>query len=571
MSMDVDHRAFRIALLSSFTFNGMVDALRAACDSIHLTSEYWVAPYGQYQQMLLDEQSSYYHFQPDFTVLFVDYRTVFGDAIWSWYEAGLDERKKIASEKLKELTDLVHLWSLRGRGTLLVHNLEVPIYSPLGILETKDELGLHACIRQINVGLSQHVQHLPQAHVFDFDNFVASMGKRHAFDWKMYYLADMKYSPGALGDLANAYLGYVKPLTLRNRKCLVLDLDHTLWGGIVGEVGEQGIELGPTQGGRPYWEFQKAIQALYARGVILAINSKNNPDDALHVLRDHPYMALKEDHFAAMRINWEEKAVNMKALSKEINIGLDSMVFFDDDPYQRALMRDLLPEVLTLEVPNDPSKYASFILGVDDFNILQLTEEDKKKGQLYAIERKRRDFQVEYATLEDFLKQLELVVCIERASALTASRVAQLTQKTNQFTLTTRRYQEADIRRMCDDGNHCIYTLSATDRFGDYGLVGVAIIEMRSRIWYLDTFLLSCRVLGKGIENIFLSSIAQAARSANAEALLGEYIPTPKNVPTELFYRNFGFESIGGNDWRLALGAFEADFPSWVTVLKQLT
>ncbi len=558
---------FRIALLSSFTFDGIVDELRDACTSIGLPSECWVAPYNQYQQTILDETSQLYRFRPDLTILFVDYRSVFGDALWSWNEMKIEDRKNVADQKVKELTDLIDAWASRGSGTLLVHNLEIPTSSPLGILETKDEFGFHDAIRGVDAGLAAHVRHLSNVFVFDFDAFMGAMGKRAGFDWKMYYLADIKFNPKATRALADAYLGYIKPLTSRNRKCLVLDLDNTLWGGVVGEAGSHGIELGPTPTGRPFWEFQKYLKSFVARGVILAINSKNNPDDALDVLRNHPYMVLREDQFAAIRMNWEDKIANMKALAEEINIGLDSMVFFDDDPFNRALMRELLPEVLTLEVPNDPAKYVSAISEMTDFNILQLTEEDRKKGSLYAAERKRRDVRGQHASLEDFLKQLELVVRVEAATDQTIPRIAQLTQKTNQFTMTTRRYTEDDIRRMRESGTTAVVALSASDRFGDHGLTGAAMVTQEGGVWTIDSLLLSCRILGKGIENVFLSHLIREAQRAGAMEIVGEFIPTAKNSPAESLYRDSGFRAHGPNHWRLDVTNAKTDIPPWITLL----
>jgi FkbH-like protein len=341
------------------------------------------------------------------------------------------------------------------------------------------------------------------------------------------------------------------------KKCLVLDLDNVLWGGIVGEDGLGGIKLGPTPEGSPFLEFQKCVLALYRRGVILAINSSNNPDDALEVFRKHPYMVLKEEHFASIRINWDDKISNMKSIAEEIDIGIDSLVFVDDSRVNRDLVRQALPEVTVIEIPQDPALYLKTLEEVRLFDSLQLTEEDKRRGQMYAEQRKRVEFQGVAGDITEYLKALDQVVTIENLSPLNLGRISQLSQKTNQFNTTTRRYLEGDIKKMADSGRFLIVGIKVQDKFGDSGLTGVAIVEKKPEAWRIDSFLLSCRVIGRKVEDALLAYIKDQARTAGAKALTGEFIPTKKNAPAKDFYRTRDFsktsEADGVEVWEYGL------------------
>jgi FkbH-like protein len=338
-------------------------------------------------------------------------------------------------------------------------------------------------------------------------------------------------------------MSYVKAITGMNKKCIVLDLDNTLWGGIVGEDGLNGIKLGPTPPGNAYVEFQRHILSLNQRGIILAINSKNNFEDAIEVIRKHPYMILREENFACIRINWNDKVTNMREIAEELNIGVDSVVYFDDDPVNREYMSLNLPDVLTVNMPQDPALYVPTLLDLNDFNVLKITEEDTKRGQMYRQEKKRKDFEKTASNLDDFLKQLDIKLKIRKADQFTIPRISQLTLKTNQFNLTTKRYQEEDIQKFSENGKMIVGCAQVEDKFGDNGITGVFIIKKDiEKEWVIDTFLLSCRVMGREVEKGILGHIINEARKNNVEKIKAEFIPTLKNKPVENFLPACGFK-----------------------------
>jgi FkbH-like protein len=322
------------------------------------------------------------------------------------------------------------------------------------------------------------------------------------------------------------------------RKCIVLDLDDTLWSGIVGEDGFEGI--------KPFTEFQRAIKARSKSGIILAINSSNNEEEALRVIREHPYMILREDDFACIKINWENKISNMKAIAKELNIGLDSLVYFDDSPVNRELISKALPEVMVMDMPKDLVEYAR---AFNIFRGLPITEEDTKRREFYVEEKKRIEFADSINNIDDFISQLDIKIDVQKAdkfrSRFAIPRIAQLTQKTNQFNLTTKRYTEEDISRLIEDNDMLVTYAHTSDKFGDNGIVGVCIVVKDPPEWNIEAFLLSCRVMSRRIEDRFMQFILGEAKKEGMQRVKARYIPTKKNLPCKNFLSHLGFRKEG--------------------------
>ena len=319
------------------------------------------------------------------------------------------------------------------------------------------------------------------------------------------------------------------------KKCIVLDLDNTLWGGVIGEDGMDGIALSLTEPGASFIAFQQALLDLYNRGVILAINSQNNPEDALEVIRTHPNMILKESHFAATRINWQDKVTNLQELARELNIGLDSMVFFDDNPINRAAVRSFLPEVEVPELTEDPSTYAALLLSLPYFPTEATTNEDMMRSNLYVTERLRREAEKAHASKEDFLKSLRLELTVTKDDPTSLARLSQLTEKTNQFNTNKKILSEAEVERYIQDPNYHVFSGRLTDRFGDYGITTFALVHKKDDIWHIESMLMSCRVFGRGVEHAYLAAIAHHAMKEGAPTITASFVPTEKNLPAKEF------------------------------------
>lgn len=534
-------KTIKIAILSSFTITGIKETLFVKCCEIGVAPSIYVGAYNQYTQEILSEDSALYEFDPDLTIIFIDARALFGDHYLIPYQISDSERKDLVEEKFEEISTLIEKLKENSPSKILLHNFEVPLHSPLGILENKQEFGFIESVETLNKKIKDSFKIDPQVFILDYDSFCSRIGKDNVLDHKMYYLGDMKLDLQRIPDLSNDYLAYIKPMISATRKCIVLDLDNTLWGGVIGEDGLEGIKLGPTPQGRPFLEFQKYLLSLFNRGVILAINSKNNADDALSVFREHPHAVLKERHFASMHINWNDKISNMKAIAEELNIGLDSIVFIDDDKLNREMLQKALPDVHVVDLPDDSSLYLKTLMEISDFNTLQITEEDKKKGRMYAEQRKRHTVKRGATDITEYLKALEMVMTVETANSFNIPRISQLTQKTNQFNMTTRRYQEEDITKFAEDDSFLVVSVKVGDKYGDNGIVGAAIVEKKLEAWRIDTFLLSCRVLGRKIEENMLAYILDMARKDNVKKVIGEFIHTKKNVPAKDFFSKNSF------------------------------
>jgi len=311
---DKQFKKVKIALLSSSTVNGLKEVLFVKCHELKIIPELFIGGYNQYSQEILDSNSPLYGFKPDLVILFIDTKAFLGDAFFDYCRLPEKETEQLLENSIKQIKLLADTISKNYHCKLIVHNFEVPVHSPLGIMDNKQKMGFIEFIKNFNFEINRYFKKNSQVFVFDYDLFCSKWGKNNLLDQRMYYLADIKIDFKYLPRLCDEYVSYIKPLLSLTKKCIVLDLDNILWGGIIGEDDLDGIKLGPTPEGRPFFEFQKYILSLFNRGVILAINSKNNPEEAFNALRLHPYMVLKEKHFASIQINWNNKACQLSLL-----------------------------------------------------------------------------------------------------------------------------------------------------------------------------------------------------------------------------------------------------------------
>jgi len=319
------------------------------------------------------------------------------------------------------------------------------------------------------------------------------------------------------------------------KKCIVLDLDNTLWGGVVGEDGLQGLSLSLTPPGNSFVAFQQALLDLYHRGIILAINSRNNPEEALAVIRTHPNMILKDHHFAATRINWNDKAQNLRELAAELNIGLDSMVFLDDDPANRELVKALLPAVETPELPVDPTQYVRFLNALPYFDTEIITDEDKMRGNLYVTERLRKEEEKNYADKEAFLTSLAMELSVYQDNQSCLPRLSQLTEKTNQFNTNKQPLTETEIKSFIENPDYHVFHTKLLDKFGDHGVIAFALIKQDGTNWEINSLLMSCRVFGRGVEDALWQTIVGQAKEQGVARITIAFKATEKNIPAQEF------------------------------------
>ncbi len=459
-----------------------------------------------------------------------------------------------------------------SNAALILHSLEVPAVPRAGILDAQREDNAAEAIQRINRGLRTLAGAYRGVYILDYDALVARHGRERWGDARKWLTVRLPVASANLPHLAAEWLRFLHPLAGKVAKCVAVDLDNTLWGGIVGEDGVNGIRLGAEYPGAAFQELQRVLRDLSRRGILLAVCSKNNPNDAMEALSSHPGMLLQPRDFAAMRINWSDKAQNLREIAAELNIGLDTVAFLDDNPVERHHVRDQAPEAIVIPLPEDPMDYARTVRDCPWFERLTLSEEDRRRGDYYAAQRDRVELQRAVTSKEDFYRSLEQVAEIAPVNAQTLARVSQLTQKTNQFNLTTRRYTEQQIAELAANPYWRVWSLRVRDRFADNGLVGVSIARVDGQVCEIDSFLMSCRVIGRTVETALLSHLAADARQRGATILQGWFFPTKKNAPAREFYREHGFEPVESSDdailWRFDLARNTILTPEWVSVLS---
>jgi len=557
----------RAAILCSFNLDTLPRYLGPALARKNLPARFHFGGFGQYRQEILDDRSDLYAFGPEFVFLFLDGQDVLADLCQRPFDLAPEEREAYVDESYGELKGLVDVLARRlPEAVLFVHTLAAPPLNSLGLLEFNSAFGLRDAFARFNGSLAALARARERVYLLDYESLVGYHGYKNWFDPRMWTLGRMRLGRMAVESLADYYATVLSAARGARKKVLVLDLDDTLWGGVLGAEGPGGILLGTDGIGLAFREFQQEILNLHRRGILLAINSKNNPEEALEVFDQHPAMVLRREHFAGMRINWQDKASNMRELAQGLNLGLDSFVFMDDSPVECEWVSSQIPDVTVVQLPEDPALYRDTLLRLDAFASFGLTEEDLRRGKLYQEQTLRRGLRESVPTLEEFYEALNMRALVTRASDLTVSRIAQLTQKTNQFNLTTRRYSEAEVRSLVSRPDWEVFGLSLTDKFGDSGLVGVGILAREGETARIDTLLLSCRVMGRTIETAFLAFLAEWAAHRGARLMVGEYIATKKNGPVERLYEAHGFEPMDsqGHMWRFGLESHDVACPEYI-------
>lgn len=406
-------------------------------------------------------------------------------------------------------------------------------------------------VADYNTALVQAETEHANVKLLDIREFTRLYSANEVFDWKFWFISQMGINPQLSKPFKGWFQHKLDEMAFKRKKCLVLDLDNTLWGGVLGEDGVEGISLGGDYPGKAFHYFQKALLELSKTGIILTICSKNNEEDVLEVWEKNPFMILRKEHFAAWRINWNDKATNIKELAEELNIGLDSFVFVDDNPVERELIKQTLPMVEVPEFPVQPYELPIFFKYIVEkyFRVYSVTCEDRKKTEQYKANAQRVQAQKNYVDFDAFLESLDIQLTIEHANEFNIQRIAQMTQKTNQFNLTTKRYTDTDIRQFLQEGWE-IWCLSVADKFGDNGITGCMMVKpnlsqsQNVKSMEIDTLLLSCRILGKGIEHAFLKTILSILHNEGVRMVIASYSPTLKNNQVSNYYNKNGFNIL---------------------------
>ena len=515
----------KIAILSNVNVNGIVRLIQNSCDI------YENEGYGNEIGMLLNEESSLCLFKPDIIFLIEDLQEITGhsldksvafDNIEKWF-AGI--KSAIRKEIVYYISDSYAYGD----------ELEVLTDSTV-----KDGLEHFWCEQ-----LRKLILECPNVRMFPYRKLVEQIGAPLAFSKKMWYMGKILHSAQMQQLIADMIL---EKTALENRipkKVLLLDLDNTLWGGLAGENDISPIELSEEHKGLAYKNLQRTILQMKNQGVILGIVSKNNYQDAMNIIDNHPHMVLHEDDFAIKKINWNTKTDNIVEIAKELNVGLDSMVFWDDNPTERELVGNLLPEVEVPEFPKKPELLADSMIQIwkKYFEQAVVTKEDSEKTEKYRANLKRDELLTSSVSFEDFLKGLEISL-LRVDSFKNVERITQLINKTNQFNLTTQRHSQNEIQQMLEDDGYRIFAYRESDKFGDNGIISVVILNLKGEIPVIEEMVMSCRVMGKKIENAIIDDIEKTVKDMGYSALIGKFIQSVKNAPVKNLYTGLGYSEI---------------------------
>jgi FkbH-like protein len=558
----------KVSILRSFTVDPVVPILRAAAWANRIEVTVRAGEFNAYAQELLDAASWVYDYSPDVVILAVQAHDL-APELW---EDSADLQESELRDAVERTLERFEIWidAFRSRSSayLLIHGMEAPLPPSRGILDAQIAFGQADAIREINYRLRRIAAARTGVQVLDYDGLIASQGRARWRDEQKWATVKMPLRAESMPALAAEWVRFLAPMCGRVCKALVCDLDNTLWGGVAGEDGVEGIKVGRDYPGIAYRKVQRAILDLKRRGIILAIASKNNRDDAVEALRTHEGMLLRPEDFAAERINWRDKAQSLREIAAELNIGLDSLAFLDDNPAEREHIRGSLPEVTVIDLPSDPMAFAGVLRAHPVFERLAVSDEDTERSRYYAEQQLRESVRSTAGSVQEFYRSLDQEVEIAPVTPATLARAAQLTQKTNQFNLTTRRYRDQQLSELAEMPGWDLYTVRVKDRFGDNGIVGLMLTRTSEGACEIDTFLLSCRVISRTVETAMLAFLTDECRSRGVHRLCGWFLPTAKNSPAAGFYAAHGFErdaeNNGGTRWTLDLASGAIECPAWI-------
>jgi len=538
---------YRIAVLSSFNADFFPEVLRPLLFAAGLEAEILVGPFGQVQQPLRVGNAALDEFRPELVVLATDWRTV--------------DTATSAEAHVAELRQLWRICRDRFGAAVIQFNYEIPTVDPMGRLSRLLPDGRRRLLEAVNAALWDAEAQQAEAVILDVEQLAGEFGKTRWNDDAAWEISRQYPSTAALPALGRRLTALARALLGMTSKCLVLDLDGVMWGGVIGEDGLNGIRIGGTGSGAAHAAFQTYCKGLKSRGVLLAVCSKNNPEDALLPFREHPEMILREEDIAVFIANWAPKEENLRAIAAQINIGLDSLVFVDDNPAERERVRRSLPMIETPELPSDASGFAAALDATHLFETLRYTAEDALRTASIRAVSDRAALAADSADPTAFLHGLEMKLQAQPFGEANLPRIVQLFNKTNQFNMTTRRITEADAREWMS--RHDVFTLAVrlADRFGDFGLTGVMVAFESEASLRIDSWLMSCRILGRGVEQAMLALALDEARRRGWGSLTGEFIPTPKNNLAAGIYSQFGFAADGEGRYRLDVSDARIEVP----------
>lgn len=558
----------KVALLASSTVDHLVPLVRYWLARNGINADIWVAPYDTIAATCFDPAGALYDFAPDIIWFFTTWRDV--DLV-SAPGMTAAEAAEAAANAVQRMTDMVDAAQRQSGAQIIVNNADIPVDEVFGHFEATVPWSLRNLLQRYNLDLGAAVEARNGVALFDLDRVASMFGKQRWDDPPYWYHSKNACALDALGAVAFHFASVVGAMKGRSKKCLVLDLDNTLWGGVIGDDGLEGIRLGNKADGEAFVDLQRYAKALKQRGIVLAVCSKNDESNARLPFENHPDMQLRLDDIAVFVANWENKADNIRHIAATLNIGLDSLVFVDDNPAERDLVARMLPMVSVPQLPDDPALYVRTLQAGRYFETVSFSDEDRLRADSYKANAARSDLQKKFTDLRAYLEDLQMAAVVGEIDSFHLPRAAQLINKSNQFHLTGTRYTEGALKSLVEHPDHIARYFKLRDRFGDNGLISVVILKRDGGDMVIDTWVMSCRVLGREMEEFIASELAALAQAEGARSLIGHYVPSSKNGLVAGLYDRLKFtKSSGTGDrqaWRLDL----AEGLEWPTSIRRET
>lgn len=546
-------RKIKLAIVSDSASQFLKSAIKGYGIEKEIDFDIYEADYNQIDLQVFDFSSELYEYEPEF--IFINYSSE--HLLKEFYKKTKNQQFNFSNDKITHFKKIVDTLNSKLKSKIIVNNYLEINDNVFGNFASKVEISFIYQVRKLNFQLMDFSRETKNLFIADFTSLQSQYGYHFTFDPKLYTNADIVYSIDFIPYIAKSITDIVCSISGIFKKCLILDLDNTVWGGIIGDDGIEGIQIGDLGIGKAFTELQLWAKQLKQRGIILCVCSKNTEEIAKEPFAQHPEMVLKLEDIAVFMANWDNKVDNIKYIQNVLNIGFDSMVFLDDNPFEREMVRIGISDITVPNLPEDPAEYLGYLRTLNLFETASFTDEDEIRTQQYQEEAKRNILQKSFGNEEDFLKNLNMLSDLKPFNKFTIPRVAQLTQRSNQFNLRTIRYTEEEILQIADSKEYFSLSFTLEDTFGEHGLIGIIILKnIDNESAFIDSWIMSCRVLKRGMENFTLNKIVELAKEKGFNRIIGEYIPTKKNAIVKNHYLDLGFRSEG-EEWILELANFE--------------
>ena len=544
---------YKLAVMGDCATQHLATALRGYGVYMGLGLSVLDTDYNQIDAQVMDPGSELYRFAPNAVLIQMCTEKLYE----AFCAAPLNCRSSFAEDTYARIVRIWEQMNTNIAATILQCNFPLMDDGVFGQFGSKTADSFLFQQRKLNFLLMQGCQDVKNVYLIDLDSIQATVGRKAFSDPKLYYIAKMPISVDVLPEIAKKVLDQIQALRGITKKCVVLDLDNTLWGGVIGDDGLSGIQIGELGTGHAFSDFQAWLKELKNRGMLLAVCSKNNEPAAKEPFEKHPEMVLRLEDISMFVANWEDKASNIRNIQKTLNIGMDSLVFLDDNPFERNLVRSMIPEITVPELPEDPALYLQYLSNLGLFETASYSAEDAGRTQQYRQQAERAVFESSFQSYEDYLEGLAMKAVAAPFDVFHYPRIAQLTQRSNQFNLRTVRYTEAEIEAIANDNNRITLYFTLKDKFGDHGLISVVILDKQGQELFVSEWLMSCRVLKRGMEEFIINKILQTAADNGFRKVIGEYIPTPKNAMVKDLYEKMGFDRIAENRFEADVDRFQ--------------